>query len=101
MRNQPSGIEIMRGSVNTGRAELLVTCSFRLILVVRLAEQVDEEAIGSRNASGQLAKEGKARVNVDALAVVRVDERAFCFRLAGILKAEHGLIFRVKFAPEI
>ena len=100
-----AGILAMRGCVMSGsctRAPSGETApsSFRL-RVACLADQVDEQAEGSRHAGGQLPEERKSRVDVNALAVPRIHQAAVRLGLAAVFQAEHRLVGRAERAPEV
>jgi len=50
MRNHASGIRTIRGSTNaSGVPESSGTVSLTLLCVLRLAQQIDEQAVGTRH----------------------------------------------------
>src|SRR6266478_3125045 len=65
------------------------------------AKKVDEKTIGARDSFRELAKEGNARVDVQAFAVTSIDESAVQVRLARIVHGEKRRVFGVELRPEI
>src|SRR5260370_22435682 len=61
----------------------------------------EEEEVGAGGPFGELAEEGQAGVDVDALAVARVNERAGLLRVAGIIHGQQGRVFAVELRPQI
>src|SRR6266849_2622921 len=68
---------------------------------LRLAEQVDEEAIGTGHTFWQLTEEGQAGIDVYTLPDAGIDQPAGRYFLTRISQRKHGLVARIKLAPEV
>src|SRR6266436_2583087 len=65
------------------------------------AKKVDEKTIGARDSLRELTEEGNARVDVQASAIMSIDESAVQVRLARIVHGEKRRVFGVELRPEI
>src|SRR6185369_6717066 len=65
------------------------------------ADHIGEDAIGARNAGGQLPEPGVSRKNVHSLAVAGVEHAAGVRLFARIVRFENRLVTRVEFGGEV
>src|SRR5579864_1506098 len=81
-----------------GRARNSVSLLMRRSL--SCAEQINEQPVCSRNPCRQLPEKCQAGINVNPLAVLRVDEAARGVRFSWIVHGEHGVVARVEMLTE-
>src|ERR1700687_2511015 len=65
------------------------------------SEQIDEQAVRSRNAFRQLPEESESRVNICSSSIARINEPTVQLRFACIAHGQQRRVFRIELRPEI